>query len=220
MSLLRNCLKWAFSTWFPGNSSGRLPFIKYPRFWHLWNFSDNQMDIKNHRIWLPWNHLLVLIYRVSSELVALDQQLIDSKAWVDVSSELVVSDSSTTWQFNKSSTIFEKLIIWIFFRKKEHTHISVLSRKVLLEKYSIVFWWMIELILRNEYLIIVTFYNSGYSKKSRLSELAATISSNFKKAPKWIVSKDKSVFNLKIITTFWKIVIYWIDGRSLSNHRI
>ena len=73
---------------------------------------------------------------------------------------------------------------------------------MLLEKYSIVFFWMIELISRNEYLIIVTFYNSGYSKKSRLSELAATISRNFKKATKWIVSKDKSVFNLKIITTF------------------
>lgn len=187
------------------------------------------MGIKNHWIWLPWNHLLVLIYRVSSELVALEQQLIDSKAWVDVSAELVASEPSTTWQFNKSSTIFEKPIFWIFFRKKEHTHISVLSRKVLLEKYSIVFLGMIELISRNEYLIIVTFYNSGYSKKSRLSELAATISSNFKKAPKWIVSKDTSVFYLKIITTFWKIVIYWIvgrrtqywiDGRSLSNHRI
>ena len=123
----------------------------------------------------------------------------------------------------------KKLIFWIFFRKKEHTHISVLSRKVLLEKYSIVFWWMIELISSNEYLIIVTFYNSGYSKKSRLSELAATISSNFEKAPKWIISQDKSFFNLKIITIFWKIVIYWIvgrriqywlDGRSLSNHRI
>ena len=104
--------------------------------------------------------------------------------------------------FDKLSTIFEKPIFWIFFRKKEHTHIGVLSRKVLLEKYSIVFFGMIELISRNEYLIIVTFYNSGYSKKSRLSELAATISRNFKKAPKWIVSKDKSVFNLKIITTF------------------
>ena len=96
----------------------------------------------------------------------------------------------------------KKLIFWIFFRKKEHTHISVLSRKVLLEKYSIVFWWMIELISSNEYLIIVTFYNSGYSKKSRLSELAATISSNFEKAPKWIISQDKSFFNLKIITIF------------------
>ena len=61
---------------------------------------------------------------------------------------------------------------------------------------------MIDLISRNKYLIIVTFYNSGYSKKSRLSELAATISSNFEKAPKWIISQDKSFVNLKIITIF------------------
>ena len=34
------------------------------------------------------------------------------------SSELVVSDPSTTWQFNKSSTIFEKAYILDIFSKK------------------------------------------------------------------------------------------------------
>ena len=38
------------------------------------------------------------------------------------SSELVVSDPSTTWQFNKSSTIFEKAYILDIFSKGSFIH--------------------------------------------------------------------------------------------------